>query len=147
MTQLLTAKQMRDSDARAIGGCEDTSRKLMYYASYGVYNNVKWYGKIGIVVGKGNNGADGKVASSILSKKHGFNVAVLNVDNGIFKLFDNILNKRTLAIRCWCNIYNVIYFIRKNILTGIILFKSLNVITIRSISLIDRLIYQIFIKS
>lgn len=70
MTQLLTAKQMRDSDARAIGGNEEKSRELMYLASLGVYNNVKWYGKIGIVVGKGNNGGDGYSLALILKENN-----------------------------------------------------------------------------
>ena len=70
MTQLLTAKQMRDSDARAIGGNEEKSRELMYLASLGVYNNVKWHGKIAVVVGKGNNGGDGYSLALILKENN-----------------------------------------------------------------------------
>lgn len=76
MTQLLTAKQMRESDARAIGGSEEKSRELMYNASYGVYNNVEWHGKIAIVVGKGNNGGDGYSLALIL-KENGYDCKIV----------------------------------------------------------------------
>ena len=70
MTQLLTSKQMRESDARAINGSEEKSRELMFNASLGVYNNVEWHGKIGIVVGKGNNGGDGYSLALILKENN-----------------------------------------------------------------------------
>ncbi len=76
MTQLLTAKQMRDSDARAIGENEEKSRELMYKASLGVYNNVDWCGKIGIVAGKGNNGGDGYCLALIL-KENGYDAEII----------------------------------------------------------------------
>ena len=40
-------------------------------------------GRILFVCGKGNNGADGKVASSILSQKHGFKVGVTEVNGNL----------------------------------------------------------------
>lgn len=45
-------------------------------------------GRVLVCIGKGNNGEDGKVIASVLSKKHGFSVATINVSNGIFKMFD-----------------------------------------------------------
>ena len=68
MTELLSAKQMRESDALAINNNEEKSRELMYKAALGVYNNVKWHGKIGIVCGKGNNGGDGFALALILKE-------------------------------------------------------------------------------
>ena len=68
MTELLSAKQMRESDKIAINGSEEKSRELMYSAALGVYNNVSWKGKIGIVCGKGNNGGDGFALALILKE-------------------------------------------------------------------------------
>lgn len=77
MTEILSAKQMRDSDIKAIDGNESTSRELMYKASLGVYNSVSWHGKIGIVCGSGNNGGDGYALALILKEK-GFLVDVIS---------------------------------------------------------------------
>ena len=40
-------------------------------------------GRILFVCGKGNNGADGKVASAVLMQKHGFKVGVCEVDGNL----------------------------------------------------------------
>ena len=68
MTEILTTKQMQHLEALAINGSEKTSMELMYKASMGVYNNVNWYGKIGILCGKGNNGGDGYALALILKQ-------------------------------------------------------------------------------
>ena len=78
MTQLLTSKQMQDSDKRAISDNEETSRQLMYKAAYGVYNSVRWQDNIGIVVGKGNNGGDGYCLALILKEK-GYKVEIISL--------------------------------------------------------------------
>lgn len=45
-------------------------------------------GRVLVCIGKGNNGADGRVIAKILGATHGFTVVTITVTNGIFKLFD-----------------------------------------------------------
>jgi len=45
-------------------------------------------GRVLVCIGKGNNGADGRVIAKILGATHGFSVVTMTVNNGIFKLFD-----------------------------------------------------------
>ncbi len=45
-------------------------------------------GRVLVCVGKGNNGADGKIIADILGSKHGFNVSVLTISSDFFKMFD-----------------------------------------------------------
>lgn len=91
MERILTTEQMRNADKYTIeklGVCQD---ELVYRAgscvAEEIINRFRG-GRVLVCVGKGNNGADGKIVAEILSKKHGFSVLTLNVSNGIFKLFD-----------------------------------------------------------
>ena len=100
MERLLTAEQMRFADEYTINNLGVPHEVLVERAGTALAEEIMarfFGGRVLFCVGKGNNGADGKVAASILSKKHGFNVAVLNVDNGIFKLFDK---KYDIVVDC-----------------------------------------------
>ena len=46
-----------------------TSAELMYRAALGLFQAVRFVGKIAIVCGSGNNGGDGVVAASVLAEK------------------------------------------------------------------------------
>ena len=70
---------MRLSDAMTIKE-KISSKELMYRAAMGVFNNVKWYGKIAIVCGTGNNAGDG-YALAIILKENGFNPDILLIEN------------------------------------------------------------------
>ena len=54
-------------------------------------------GRVLFCVGKGNNGADGKVACRILSQEHGFNTQLCEVYNGDFSL---LKNKYDIIVDC-----------------------------------------------
>ena len=100
MERLLTAEQMRFADEYTINNLGVPHEVLVERAGTALAEEIMarfFGGRVLFCVGKGNNGADGKVAASILSKKHGFSVAVLNVDNGIFKLFDK---KYDIVVDC-----------------------------------------------
>ena len=91
MESLLTAEQMRIADEYTINNLGVPQEVLVERAGFALAEEISsrfFGGRILFCLGKGNNGADGKVAANILSKKHGFNVAILNAHNGIFKLFD-----------------------------------------------------------
>ncbi len=91
MERLLTAEQMRIADEYTINKLGVPGDVLVERAGVAVAEEITkrfFGGRVLVCVGKGNNGADGKVVSEILSKKHGFSVATLNVHNGIFKLFE-----------------------------------------------------------
>ncbi len=93
MNRILTAKQMVEADQYNIdklGLSEDIFIERAGYAiAEEVANRFKG-GRIVVCVGKGNNGADGKVAAKLLSLKHGFSVDIYDVFNDDI----NILNKK-----------------------------------------------------
>lgn len=92
MERILTSAQMRSADRYTIELLGVSEETLVERAGAAVADEIiKRFrgGRVLVCVGKGNNGADGKVIAEILSTKHGFSVAVLNVFNGIFKLLDN----------------------------------------------------------
>jgi NAD(P)H-hydrate epimerase len=91
MERILTAKEMKFNDeytVKTLGFSEDV---LVERAGIAVTEEIlKRFkgGRVLVAVGKGNNGADGKVVAELLSKRHGFTVTTLNVYNGIFRLLE-----------------------------------------------------------
>ncbi len=65
LQQVVSVKNMRESDAHTIAE-HTTSAELMYRAAQGIFNAVKFTGKVAIVCGKGNNGGDGYALACIL---------------------------------------------------------------------------------
>lgn len=63
--QVVSVRNMRHSDAHTIAE-HTTSAELMHRAAKGIYEAVKFTGKIAIVCGKGNNGGDGYALACIL---------------------------------------------------------------------------------
>ena len=64
MIDVVSVDNMRTSDSMK---CKEVSSLyLMYQAALKVYESFKWYGKILIVSGSGNNGGDGYALASIL---------------------------------------------------------------------------------
>ena len=91
MERILSAQEMRLADEFTINNLGVSEDVLVERAGRAVAEEIinRFHGgRVLVCVGKGNNGADGKVIAQILSKTHGFSVATLNVSNGIFKLFD-----------------------------------------------------------
>lgn len=64
---VVSVDNMRKSDAAAIAK-HFTSAELMHKAAMGIFNAVKFIGKVAIVCGKGNNGGDGYALACILCK-------------------------------------------------------------------------------
>ncbi|MBQ3987600.1 MAG: NAD(P)H-hydrate epimerase, partial [Ruminococcus sp.] len=60
-----TVQNMRDSDAQTIASGV-TSAELMYRAALGLFQAVRFVGKIAIVCGSGNNGGDGYALACVL---------------------------------------------------------------------------------
>lgn len=91
MERVLTSKQMKLADSYTIDTLGVSSEDLINRAGQAMADEIlKRFvgGRVLVCVGKGNNGADGKVLANILSKKHGFSVSILNVSLGFFKLFE-----------------------------------------------------------
>lgn len=91
MERILTVKQMTDMDKFTIEKLGISSEVLIERAGVAIADEIiKRFpgGRVLVCVGKGNNGEDGKIVAKILSKRHGFTVATLNVFNGIFKIFE-----------------------------------------------------------
>lgn len=63
--QVVSVKNMRQSDAHTIAE-HTTSAELMHRAAKGIFDAVKFTGKVAIVCGKGNNGGDGYALACIL---------------------------------------------------------------------------------
>ncbi len=91
MERILSTAQMRNADEytiKTLGVAEDV---LVERAGEAVADEIisRFHGgRVLVCIGKGNNGADGRVIAEKLAKIHGFSVASLTVSNGIFKLFD-----------------------------------------------------------
>ena len=68
MKPVITVQNMRESDAYTIREFVP-SKELMYRAAMGVYLAAEWKGKIGILVGAGNNGGDGYALACILADR------------------------------------------------------------------------------
>lgn len=69
MLDVISVNNMRLSDKATIDG-GTLGITLMYRAAMGVYNFVKWNGKIGIYCGSGNNAGDGYALALILNNKN-----------------------------------------------------------------------------
>ncbi len=92
MQRILTTQEMRNADNYTItklGTPEDVLVERAGRAVASVILNKFKGGRVLVCVGKGNNGADGRVVADVLSRTHGFNVAVLNVSCGGYRLLDN----------------------------------------------------------
>lgn len=67
---VISVQNMRESDAQTIAN-EVPSKTLMYRAAMGIFCAIEWKdkGKIGILVGAGNNGGDGYALACILAER------------------------------------------------------------------------------
>ncbi len=91
MERILTAAQMQEADRFNIEKLGISAETFIQRAGIAVADEINRRlkgGRVLVCIGKGNNGADGKVVAGILSKIHGFSVTSINVSNGIFRLFD-----------------------------------------------------------
>ncbi len=91
MERILTAKQMRQADKFTIENLGVSENVLIERAGAALAEEIikRFHGgRVLVCVGKGKNGADGKIAAEILSKVHGFSVVTINVSNGVFKAFE-----------------------------------------------------------
>ena len=94
MERILTAEQMRVADSYTISNLGVSEEILVERAGIAVAEEIMCRfqgGRVLVCVGKGNNGADGKVVARLLSKRHGFNVSTLSVHEVNFEQFDNEL--------------------------------------------------------
>lgn len=91
MERLLTASEMKANDEYTIKNLGFSKEILIERAGTAVAEEITRRfkgGRVLVCVGKGNNGEDGKVVADVLSKIHGFSVLTVNIENGIFKLFE-----------------------------------------------------------
>ncbi len=91
MERILSVEQMRAADAFNIEKLGVTAEALTERAGEAVAREIVKRlkgGRVLVCLGKGNNGADGRVIAKILGATHGFSVVTMTVTNGIFKLFD-----------------------------------------------------------
>lgn len=91
MERILSSLQMKTADRYTIDTLGVDEDLLIERAGRAVADEIISRfkgGRVLVCIGQGNNGKDGQVVANILSKKHGFSVMTLNVENGIFKLFD-----------------------------------------------------------
>ncbi len=79
MKNILSVENMRKSDAWTIAN-KTGSLQLMALAGQGVYDSVRWQGKIAVVCGTGNNGGDGYVIACLL-KQNGYDVTLFLCKN------------------------------------------------------------------
>ena len=79
MVEVTSVQNMRASDKNTIESGVP-SRVLMYKAAQGIYQRVKWGGKILVACGTGNNAGDGYALAYML-KKDGFSVELLLTSN------------------------------------------------------------------
>ena len=82
MLSAVSTDLMRKSDLATIEGGV-SGIELMYRAAMGVYNSVKWNGKIAIISGSGNNAGDGYALALIL-KENGFDCDIVLISEDKF---------------------------------------------------------------
>lgn len=83
LPDVISVKNMRESDAHTIAH-HTPSAQLMHSAAQGIYEAVKFTGKVGIVCGKGNNGGDGYALACILCQ-NGIIPTIIRVTDGFSK--------------------------------------------------------------
>lgn len=91
MDRILSVKEMRVADEYTVNKLGITAEILTERAAAAVTGEIKRRfhgGRVLVCVGAGHNGDDGKLIAKMLSVKHGFSVAVMNVSCGMLKLFD-----------------------------------------------------------
>lgn len=91
MERILSVQQMRTADKFTIEELGVPQEVLIERAGNAVADVILRRfkgGRVLVCIGKGNNGADGKIVAKILSKIHGFSVATLNLSAGMLKIFD-----------------------------------------------------------
>lgn len=76
MENVISVKNMRESDDFTISTNTATGKELMHRAAMGVFKNVSWHGSIAVVCGSGNNGGDGYALAEILWDK-GFSPVII----------------------------------------------------------------------
>ena len=91
MERILTAEQMRNADEYTIKNLGVPEDVLVDRAGDAVYNEIiARYkgGRVLVAVGKGNNGADGKIIAKKLSITHVFSVTLFDVFNDDISALD-----------------------------------------------------------
>ena len=91
MERILSVAEMRAADEFTIKSTGVSSEILVERAGAAVAEEItKRFkgGRVLVCMGKGNNGADGKVIAAILSKLHGFSVSTFSAEVGFFKIFE-----------------------------------------------------------
>ena len=78
LPQVVTVQNMRESDAHTIAS-GTTSAELMHRAALGIFQSVRFVGKVAIVCGVGNNGGDGYALACILLE-NGLTPTIFRVD-------------------------------------------------------------------
>ncbi|MCQ2515043.1 MAG: NAD(P)H-hydrate epimerase [Ruminococcus sp.] len=81
--EVVTVENMRKSDANTIA-TKITSAELMYKAALGIFNAVRFAGRVAIVCGKGNNAGDGYALACILCR-NGIIPTIVRVSEGFSK--------------------------------------------------------------
>lgn len=81
--EVVTVENMRKSDANTIA-TKITSAELMYKAAMGIFNAVRFAGRVAIVCGKGNNAGDGYALACILCR-NGIIPTIVRVSEGFSK--------------------------------------------------------------
>ena len=92
MQRVLTAEEMRSADKFNIDSLGLPEDVLVERAGLAVteeiFSRFKG-GRVLVLIGKGNNGADGKVIANLLSARHGFSVTAFDAFNDDLSLLDN----------------------------------------------------------
>lgn len=91
MERILSVTQMRSADEFTINNLGVDQNELVFRAGKCVADEIiKRFrgGRVLVCIGKGNNGADGRVISELLSKTHGFSVTTLLASSNMYKVLD-----------------------------------------------------------
>lgn len=83
LQEVVSVENMRKSDAKTIAE-RTTSAELMHRAAQGIFDAVKFVGKVAIVCGKGNNGGDGYALACILCQ-NGITPTIVRASDGFSK--------------------------------------------------------------